>query len=722
MRAIPKSFGGIGLLVVIVLVSAGFLFVAINSPLAPTAGDQLKMFTSSEEIASFLRERYETPSYGWGLGANVMQAASGIGAMRGEFDSAAAPSPTGPLADESKASSGDYSETNVQVEGVDEADIVKTDGKYIYVISGGRAYVIDAYPAEDAEILAEINVTGNPVEMYVNGDRLVLFTSGYGGYRPVPFLEIAKADSGDAEGLSEEIMPAPGYYGPVSQALVYDLSDRSNPALIRNMTMEGNYYDSRMVGDYVYAISQKSVNSMDSPGIPRILSNGVAVAGSSEVFYFDVPGYSYQFTSILSFNSMDESVDPKSKLFLMSYGQELYVSEENIYITYRKQVDQSKIYEDMFEKVIIPNLPPELAVEVSGLWNSDRDQNEKNAEISRLIMEHIEMLEPEESAVFMKSIEEKMMEYYAEMAKELERSTVHRISIYNGDINYEAQGSVPGYPLNQFSMDEHDSYFRIATTTSGWAGGMRGNTLNHMYVLDMNLDIVGRLENLAEGESIYSVRFMGDRGYMVTFKRVDPLFVMDLSDPFNPQVIGKLKIPGYSDYLHPYDQDHLIGIGMDTDTNTWGGVSSSGVKLSLFDVTDVESPKEISKYVIGGRGSYSYALHDHKAFLFDRDRELLVIPASVSDWGGGDEWKDVKYSDGAQVFRLNLDEGFVFRGEITHMEEEPGEEEPYYYPRYDHSVKRSLYMGDTLYTMSEGKMKMNSLTDLSDIKELVFSA
>ncbi|MEE9323202.1 MAG: beta-propeller domain-containing protein, partial [Candidatus Aenigmarchaeota archaeon] len=351
--------------------------------------------------------------------------------------------------------------------------------------------------------------------------------------------------------------------------------------------------------------------------------------------------------------------------------------------------------------------------------NSDEDYQEKMNSISNMLMEYIESLGPEGSASFMEDIQKKMQEYYAQISKDLERSSVHRILISNGEIEYKAGGSVPGNVLNQFSMDEHNGYFRIATTTSGWVGGMRGKTLNHVYILGMDMNIAGSLENLAEDESIYSVRFMGDRGYMVTFRRVDPLFVIDLSDPASPAVLGKLKIPGYSDYLHPYDDSHLIGVGMETEEIEGGRVITTGVKLSLFDVTDVGNPKEISKYVIGGKGSHSYALQDHKAFLFNKNKELLVIPARVSDWSEDKGWRDVKYTDGAQVFKINLEDGFVFKGEVTHQENETQEEE-YYYPRYDKSVKRSLYIDNVLYTLSEDKIKLNSLDDLSGIKDLIF--
>lgn len=687
------------ILAVMIIAGSSLVYVMYVTDVPASVGqDNVKRFTSCSQLSEFLEENSGSGYYGM-IG----------GIARAEDLSMQINAPTAaPEAGESSEKSGwsdDYSATNVQVEGVDEADIVKNDGKYVYVVSKGRIAIVDAYPAEGASVISEINLSGYAYEIFINGDRLVAFTQGYGGYRPMPMVDM------------EVVKDLPlGRWDYRSSIFVYDISDRSNPLLVRNISLEGDYYDSRMIGDYVYVISRKPTYSYSDPGIPRILEGGAerSVCNCGEVYYFDVPDTSYQFTTVTSFNVKDLA-DPQSKVFLLGYSQNLYVSADNIYITYQKRTDQKVMMEDMITEVLIPSLPTDVGAEVLSVWNSNMEYYEKMERIGEIIRDYQESLGPEQAASLQQVIEGKMQEYLQGIAKEMDRSSVHRISVSDGMIEYAAGGSVPGTPLNQFSMDEHGGYFRIATTTGGWLGGTRTENLNHVYVLDMNLNIVGKLEDLAERESIYSTRFIGDRLYMVTFERIDPLFVIDLSDPYAPSVLGKLKIPGYSDYLHPYDENHIIGLGMDTEENQWGGVSASGVKLSLFDVTDVSNPVEISKYVIGERGSHSYALNDHKAFLFDRDKELLVIPARIATWNG-DSWRNVTYTDGAQVFRLNLDEGFVHRGEITHSTEK--NEEDYYYPRYEKSVKRSLYISDVLYTLSESLLKMNSLDDLSELKSI----
>ncbi|MEM5871515.1 MAG: beta-propeller domain-containing protein, partial [Candidatus Aenigmatarchaeota archaeon] len=315
---------------------------------------------------------------------------------------------------------------------------------------------------------------------------------------------------------------------------------------------------------------------------------------------------------------------------------------------------------------------------------------------------------------------------------------IHKFSLDNGQINYIGYMQAPGHVLNQFSMDEYDSYFRIATTVGTSTRFIGGNaqTSNNIYIFDSDLKMVGKLEEIAPGESIYSARFMGDRCYLVTFKKVDPFFVIDLTDPENPKILGKLKIPGYSDYLHPYDENHIIGIGKETiEAESEEGMPSNfawyqGVKMAIFDVTDVTNPKELHKVVIGDRGTDSYALHDHKAFLFDREKNLLVIPILLAElteeqkkqatpqWAPYGEYK----YQGAYVYDLTLENGFVLKGRITHYEDnQTFLKSGYYYFDDEYSIKRSLFIDDVLYTISGKKIKLNYLRDLSEIKELVFS-
>ena len=316
-------------------------------------------------------------------------------------------------------------------------------------------------------------------------------------------------------------------------------------------------------------------------------------------------------------------------------------------------------------------------------------------------------------------IENAVAEYEERLEAERRKSVIHRIAIDDGSIEYGARGEVPGYLLNQFSMDENENKLRVETTTEIWA--RKSVIYNNVFVLNEKMETIGKLEALAPDERIYSTRFLGDRLYMVTFKRIDPLFVIDLSNPEKPEVLGELKIPGFSDYLHPYDENHIIGIGKETEGNEWGGISTKGLKLALFDVSDVKNPKQLSKYEIGESGTDSEALRDHKAFLFDKNKNLLVIPVTEAKGKLEYDPKAGYYKQrtwqGAYAFSLTPKKGFEVRGKITHNEAE--ESQDWYWYGSPNAVRRSLFMDDVLYTVSEKKIKANDLNDIAkEIKEI----
>jgi uncharacterized secreted protein with C-terminal beta-propeller domain len=308
---------------------------------------------------------------------------------------------------------------------------------------------------------------------------------------------------------------------------------------------------------------------------------------------------------------------------------------------------------------------------------------------------------------------------------QVEQTAVHRISVDGGSISYQGTGTVSGHVLNQFSMDEYNGNFRIATTDYGFnqvaaTGGVSSNSQQqtNLYVLDSGLHIIGRLEGLSPGEAFYTARFMGDKAYLVTFQRMDPLFVIGLQDPHQPKVLGQLNVTGVSDYLQPYDETHLIGFGKSSTSVTWENAALfQGLKLSLFDVTDPSHPIDTSNYLVGDRGSDSPALTDHKSVLFDKSLNLLVIPLEIaqaqpnptSPWSYNPlVWQ------GAYVFSVTVQNGIVFRGGITHLS--TGQ-----LPSWNNSgffVTRALYIGGVLYTISNNTVKMNSLSDLTELNSV----
>jgi inhibitor of cysteine peptidase len=612
----------------------------------------------------------------------------------------------------------DFSKTNNQVEGVDEADIIKSDGTYIYAVSRNNLFIIKAYPAENSEILSKIEFKSRPLDIYINGDNLVVFGQD------------------DAFYLTDSYKRFPRHSAYVFFK-VFNITDKKNPKQTRDLSFEGSYNDSRMIGNYVYfATANYNYNYIDSePVLPKILQNGEVLSNSCQsgssincfmpdVYYFDIPYESYNFTNITAININDPAENISGNTYIMSGSQNMYVSQNNIYITYTKYISEYELEMEVMRELIYPRLSAKDQEKINKIENIENyilSAQEKKDKISQIIARYGESLSTEEQSKIEEELQNKIKEKYKNLAEELEKTVIHKIAINKNKLEYKNYGEVTGQTLNQFSMDENNGFFRIATTKSQtWSqyDEVQSGSYNNLFVLDADMKIIGELKNLAAGEKIYSVRFMQNRAYMVTFKQTDPLFVIDLVDPKNPVVLGKLKIPGFSNYLHPYDSTTLIGIGKDTTENQWGGVQTKGIKLSLFDVSRVDEPKEINSYVLGDAGSDSIALTDHKAFLFSKDKNLLVIPVSINETLNTNQWGRLIFS-GAAIFQVDKT-GFSLKGKIDHSQGGQVAPVDYWngYNYYDNTVKRSLYIEDTLYTFSNNYLKMNELKELKMLNNL----
>lgn len=570
----------------------------------------------------------------------------------------------------------EYSDTNVQVQGVDEADILKTDGEYIYQINRNRVLVVKAYPAKTMDVVSIVTFDVKnfaPQEIYIDAERLVVIGTACNCI-PLPCDEAERTEPQ----AKTAIYPPYRQTGTV-KALVYDLTDKSDIKKLREVELEGYYVSSRKIGSSLYLIANKYIDwyyimeQNGSEGTPAYRdsagSDAFVSIPYSDIRYF--PGSveaNYLLVAGLDLAAMDEEMNVSSYL---GSGQNIYASLDNLYVA----VTQYKARDEK-------NLP---AGNDTARYRSPRVT-----------------------------------------------TGVYKFALDKGSVRHRGQGEVPGMILNQFSMDEHAGHFRIATTDYKLLRDEAVST-NNLYVLGADMGITGKIEDIAPGERIYSVRFLGDRGYVVTFKNVDPLFVIDLVNPKAPEILGALKIPGYSDYLHPYDENHIIGFGKDTvelPQKDWEGKETGtmafyqGMKLAVFDVTDVARPKELFKESIGDRGTDSELLRNHKALLFDKEKGLLAFPVTVL------EIKNPESSNygfpphgeftfqGAYVYDIDLERGFDLKGRITHLAESDYRKSGYGWYYGDLAVERIIYIGDTLYTVSQGKIKANRLADLSEIAAL----
>ena len=465
--------------------------------------------------------------------------------------------------------------------------------------------------------------------------------------------------------------------GNLFSAKLYDIKDRSNPKLLKSVDMEGTYLTSRKIASDVYIV----INSYPSfvnphplaadiiPGYRETIGGAQPSGNLNPIVSYNEIGYipplqAGNFITVLSLSISDANKEV-GKTVIVGSGQNVFASPDNLYIA---QTSWPTYYT-----------------------------------IGRPVVNNVQS------------------------------TVITKFALSGGTATYAATGNVTGHILNQFAMDEYDGYFRIATTVSGYANN-RDTSTNNVYILDGSLKPAGSLEDVAPGESIYAVRFMGKRAYLVTFLHVDPLFVIDLSQPTAPKILGKLKIPGYSDYLQPYDDTHLIGIGKEVDPSIDANLihtenavyytAIQGVKLSLFDVSDVTNPIEVYKVVIGDRGTQSLAATDHKALLFDKEKGLLVLPVTVAQLKP-DQPKNMQGDfvfQGAYVYNLTLKDGFVLRGKVTHYDTNDAfQKSGMYFSGGQSDITRSLYINNVLYTVSQSRLQLNDLTSMATLGVLPFN-
>ena len=485
---------------------------------------------------------------------------------------------------------GGYSDTNVRTEGVDEGDIVKTDGSYIYTLNRSGILRIVAVDGGDMSVAGQISLddlTDSIQEMYVDGNTLCVVTSGY--------------DSGlEWQGDDAYMVNSRDFV----RLYTYDITDKSKITLKGTVEQDGIYDSTRKVGNYVYLFSQfyPAYKDQVQPAQPRLYVPSVnnELLDSADVLYPAIPQRENGQLVISSVNleKPDKIQDSKS---LIGASGRTYVSTESIYI-----------------------------------FGDDYTGEEMQTQIVRF-------------------------------------------SYKDGEIQAGAAGEINGSINNTFSMDEYEGYLRVVATryNDGWWGG---NMSNSLFVLDDKLKMVGKVEDLAKGEQIYSARFMGDTGYFVTYRQMDPLFSVDLSDPTDPKILGELKITGFSEYLHFYGEDRLLGIGWETDPDTGERL---GLKLSMFDISNPAKVKEIDKMVLKNV-DFCQAMDNYRSILIDPGENILGFGMGVYDT------QNYELQGYYGVFTYDPEEGFqkLLYQSMSKWMDSSGDEL---------AGVRGLYIGDTFY-------------------------
>lgn len=574
---------------------------------------------------------------------------------------------------------GDYSGTNNQVQGVEEGDLVKTDGQYIYMVSGQDLLVIDARQPDELTILSRTNIGDAVQAIYVDGDQVTVISQRQNFLWPDwpiflntgPMLILSEPLATDASDIPSVVVSPDGRSlwrqsaGPQVTVTVLDMSDRQSPVVAEQTTMTGRLTTSREIDGRVYVVLQSSVvlpgpqvaynvqtqqyeyesresyiahleQALDS-SIPSYATTtagqldhaGALVTGAR--LYMPNDGCGTEFLSIVTFNITDNSTGPDSITSAMGANGQVYASLDSMYIATQSW----------------GNTP-------NGVYHNS--------------------------------------------------TQIMKFGLGQDQVDLQATGAVPGHLINQFAMDEYNGDFRIAThESSQWSEGVWQAPSNNVFVLrphGNDLTTVGSVTGLAPGENIYSVRFMGDQAYVVTFLKTDPLFTLDLSDPTHPQVMGELVLPGFSNYLHPMGENYLLGLGRSANAETG---RFGGLQMSLFDVSDFANPLRVDVQTLGddSRSDSSLAIGDHHAFSFFEDTGLLAIPIHHS---GASIWESGHYTlpdaawNGLQLLKVDST-GIESLGTIE----------------YDSQVLRSLRIGENLISISQKEIKVSNLANPADV-------
>lgn len=500
-------------------------------------------------------------------------------------------------------SSERVSSTNVQVMGIDEPDIVKTNGEELFISSQG-GYWIEPMPMPRVMMDSPVETSLVPPDFPQQNTEIV---------QAVPVSEIKTLASVDRQGellLLEDVLMVLGsnaVYG-------FDVEDATKPEELWQLELDESQMIStaRLVDDSLVVVSQLSVYSTMPCPIPLMKGQESMTIACTDIWR---PNYSMNVDTTYTVMR----IDPKTGLvlntvsFVGTAGQTItYVSPESVYVTFVQTVDWSELTADFLLDEQTTLVPTDIKEKLRKTLELSISQAAKQVEIEQILMEYGRTLGDDERMKWEAERYDQMAVYAGERKRELETTTIAKIDMEKLAIT--AMGKVPGHPLNQFSMDEYKSHLRIATTVGGRIIGAGTQSANDVYVLNSEMKTVGKLLDLGLEERIYAVRFMGERGFLVTFKETDPLYALDLSRPDSPVVTGELKIPGYSSYLHPLEENLLVGIGME----------DGGVKISLFDVSDMKQPKEVDVYRL--RDYWSEVLSNHHAFMQDADNKAFFVP------------------------------------------------------------------------------------------------
>lgn len=638
----------------------------------------IKKFESEEEFKKYLESSAEIYSPGGGIGgsweaSDLMFESSGVVTKS---------APGSSLSVGDSATAQRFSETNVQVLNIDEPDVVKTNGREIYYSQPFSYVWSDPVPMpaplieEDFDTLRKSEISNDriippyPPERSTGKTKII---------RALPLEAAQKISEIEKNGdllLEDNLLVI--FSENKRKIHGYDISDPKNPREKWEIAVNDNneIVGSRLYNGKIYLITRTFVSG-DAPCLYKPLqASGTALEVKCTDIYHPVDQIPADSTyTIVSIEALTGKVSSKTAFLGSASKSVLYVSADSVYITYEYATDYAK----MFAAFLGENsdlLPTTITERIKSLEGYDISNNAKFAELETIIQKYQRTLSKDEASRLRNEFTNRIQKFSKDHAREIDKTGIVKIGTDKLDV--QSSGTVPGTPLNQFSLDEYKNNLRIATTFNGniwFPGGFSGGNsqgASDVYILDENLNELGSVKGLGQGERIYSVRFIENKGYVVTFRQTDPFYVLDLANPISPSLKGELKIPGFSSYLHPVSDNQILGIGQE----------SGRVKLSLFDVTDPSSPIEVSKYQLDDY--WTEVSNNHHAFLLDKKHGVFFVPGS----------------QGGYILSY-LNNSLELKRVITGF-----------------NIKRALYINDFMYVIGDSTIKVINENTWQDEKEI----
>ncbi|AUX48903.1 uncharacterized protein SOCE26_104460 [Sorangium cellulosum] len=694
-------------LISLLALGSGFAACSTGSGGPAEAGKAQSALTLAEscgDVESLLRERLKQnmiKSVQASRQSALEQLKSGCTRDDGDFLAGGEILEDSPVA-ESGGGASEYSTTNTQEADVDEADFIKNDGEHVYLLAHGKLQIFDAWPAADTHRIASIAIEGEPKKLFVHEGRALVYSS------------LASPSGGGDFGYENAGGECTYGYdceftGDGSRLLVteLDLSDLTAPAVTRTFRFSGSFINARRIGGVVHTVVSSPEPRVDGVATwPAELGfcelSGLGVSPAAQAMVNDA------FDALLEKNL--RLIDAASLADMLpsvegtlyrdgvarSTGSDLFVDCESFYLSgtgdgqsFLSVVSTELGGEELGQTTIVGR-PGAVYATSDALYVASRHQYGHTSGW-----------------------------FYEDGATTPDATTIHKFALSDRALPsaYLGSGVVKGRVLNQFALSEHRGYLRVATTTGHLPDPNTHNTVASLKQEGGELVVKGMVDHLAPTEDIRSARFYGDVGYVVTFKKTDPLYTIDFSDPESPRVRGELKIPGFSTYMHRIDEHHVMSIGYDADDQgdfAW----FQGILLQIFDVSDLDNPRLTHKEVIGTRGSASDAATNHLAFNYFAQRGLLGIPMVLCEGGSGGQFGDTMTFSGLLVYRVDVDGGFSAIGGVPHPVPDASTD-PYasgcggWWSNASSYVKRSVFMEDYVYSVSEDEIRVAHVDDLA---------